>query len=189
MRVSADDLLDIPVPPHLRGFELVDGELVGVTPVSFAHACVAAEIARRLGNHTADHRIRGHVCVEGGFVLRLPRDPERLRGPDVSWVSEGNLRKHGGAPARGFPRLVPDLVVEVDSPGRQPRIEQERIRNYLEAGVRLLWVVHTVTRSATVYWPDRASRELRASDVLDGEDVLPGLRLGLEELFEHIPEE
>jgi Uma2 family endonuclease len=189
MRVLADDLLDIPVPPHLRGFELVDGKLVDVTPVSFAHACLAAEIAAQLRNHAVEHHIPGYVGVEGGFVLRLPRDPERVRGPDVAWVSEANLRQHGGAPARGFLRLVPDLVVEVDSPDRQPRVEQERIQNYLDVGVPLLWVVHTVSRSVTVYRPDGASRELYESDVLDGAEVLPGLRLALGKLFERMPPE
>ncbi len=122
-------------------------------------------------------------------MLRLPRDPERLRGPDISFVSEANLRAHGGAPRRGWLRLVPELVVEVDSPGREPRIERERIRNYLDAGVRLLWVVHTDSRSATVYRPEGPPHELRAGDTLEGGDVLPGLSVPLAEVFARIPPE
>ena len=187
MRLSADDLLRTPVPPHLRGYELVDGELVEVTPVSFAHGCIAAELAFRLSAHVREQGLDGHVCIEGGYVLHLPQDAERLRGPDVSYVSGASLRQSGGAPAHGFARFVPDLVIEVDSPGRRPRVEQERIQNYIDAGVRLLWVVHTETRSATAYRPDGSARVLRAREALDGEDVLPGLRLPLSDVFARIP--
>jgi Uma2 family endonuclease len=189
MRLSADDVFDIDVPPHLRGYELEDGRLVEVTLVTFTHGVVAAAIAFRIEKHLVEHGVRGWVSVEAGYVLRLPRDPERLRGPDISFVSEANLRAHGGAPRRGWLRLVPELVVEVDSPGREPRIERERIRNYLDVGVRLLWVVHTASRTATVYRPDAPALELRAGDTLDGGDVLPGLSVPLAELFSRIPPE
>jgi Uma2 family endonuclease len=187
MRLSADDVLRTPVPPHLRGYELVDGELVEVTPASFRHGCVAAELAIRIGAHVREQDLDGHVCIEGGYVLDLPQDPERLRGPDVSYVSGANLRESGGAPPHGFARFVPDLVVEVDSPGRRPRVEQERIQNYIDAGVRLLWVVHTETRSATVYRPDGSARVLREHDAFDGEEVLPGLSLPLHAIFARVP--
>jgi Uma2 family endonuclease len=189
MRLSADDVFDIDVPPHLRGYELENGRLVEVTLVTFTHGVVAAELSARIREHLLEHEVRGWVSVEAGYVLRLPRDPERLRGPDVSFVSEANLRAHGGAPRRGWLRLVPELVVEVDSPGREPRIERERIRNYLDVGVRLLWIVHTASRTATVYRPDAPALELRAGDALDGGDVLPGLSVPLAELFSRIPPE
>jgi Uma2 family endonuclease len=71
---------------------------------------------------------------------RLP-DPERLRGPDISFVSAERIQSTGGEPDRGWFRLVPDVVVEIDSPRRRPVIEQRRIQDYLEAGVRLRWVL------------------------------------------------
>lgn len=189
MRLSADDVFDIDVPPHLRGNELEDGRLVAVTLVKFTHGVVAAELAARIREHLLAHDVSGWVSLEAGYVLRLPRDPERLRGPDVSFVTEPNLRAHGGAPRRGWLRLVPELVVEVDSPGRGPRIERERIRNYLDAGVRLLWVVHTASRTATVYRPGGAPLELGPGDALEGGDVLPGLSLPLDDVFACIPPE
>jgi Uma2 family endonuclease len=183
MRLTADDLLEIPVPDQLRGYELVDGELVEVSLVSPPHGRIAAQVARHIGNHIEEHRLAGHVYVEAAYVLALQRDPERLRGPDVSYVSEAALGRHGGEPERGWFRLVPDLVVEVDSPGRRPSVEQSRIQDYLDAGVALLWVVHPEARSVTVYHPDGSARLLRETDALDGEAVLPGFRLPLARLF------
>ena len=114
MRLSAEDVFDIDVPRHLRGYELENGRLVEVTLVTFTHGVVAATIAARIEQHVIAHGVRGWVSVEAGYVLRLPRDPERLRGPDISFVTESNLRAHGGAPRRGWLRLMPELVVEVD---------------------------------------------------------------------------
>lgn len=183
MPFTADQVLDIPVPDHLRGYELVDGELVEVSAASLPHGRLAAQIARHILNHLDESGTRGEVYVEGGYVLGLDRDPERARLPDVSYVSEETLRARGGEPPRGWARFVPDLAVEVDSPGRRPAVEQLRIQDYLDAGVALLWVVHTEAASATVYHADGTARLLRATDVLDGEPVLPGFRLPLARLF------
>jgi Uma2 family endonuclease len=183
MRLIADDVLSIPVPDHLRGYELEDGELVEVSLVSPPHGRIAAQIARHVANHVEDHGVAGHVYVEAGCVLGLARDPERLRGPDVSYVSEETLLARGGEPSRGWFRLVPDLVVEVDSPGRRPAVEQRRIQDYLDAGVELLWVVHTEAGSATAYRRDGTARLLRRGDNLNGDPVLPGLRIPLSKLF------
>ena len=182
MRIlSADEVLRIPVPDYLSGYELVDGELVPVMPVGLTHGHVAGEIFFRLKQHVKEQRIPGHVYVEVGFVLGLRRDPERLRGPDISFVRQETLER-GGGKTTGFLRTAPDLAIEVESEER-PRIQQ-RVHDYMEAGTRLLWVIQSATHSATVYRADGSAQLLRESDVLAGEDMLPGLRIPLSELFE-----
>jgi Uma2 family endonuclease len=183
MRLTADDLLDMDVPEHLRGYELVDGELVEVSLPSPPHGRLAARLAHLLLDHVEAHGVRGDVYGEAGYVLGLRHDPERLRGPDVSYVSEATLHAHGGEPARGWFRLAADLMVEIDSPGRKPAVERQRIRDYLEAGVRLIWVIHTNTRSVTVYHGDGSVQRLGTGDTVVGDPVLPGLRLPLIRLF------
>jgi Uma2 family endonuclease len=183
MRLSADDVLGIEVPAHLRGYELVDGALVAVSLTSALHGRVLVRISRFLDGWVESNRVPGRVYADVGYVLGLERDPERLRGPDVSFVSDANLRRHGGEPDRGWFRLAPDLAVEIDSPGREPKIERLRIRDYMEAGVRLLWVLHAATGSATVHRPDAPPRFLRPDDALSGEEVLPGLRVPLRDVF------
>jgi Uma2 family endonuclease len=183
MRLTADDVLDIPVPDHLSGYELVDGELVEVSLPSPPHARLVAQVTYQLMKFIEEHGLGGVVYGEVGVVLPLRRDPERLRGPDASYVSAGTLAAHGGEPGQGWFRLVPDLVIEVDSPGRRPAVEQKRIQDYLDAGVRILWVVHTEARSATIYHADGSARLVRESDALLGDPVLPGFTLPLARLF------
>lgn len=184
MQLSADDVLAIPVPPHLRGYELENGELVAVSLPAPPHGRVQAEVVFQLRLYLRDNPGAGRVYGEVGYVLGLTTDPERLRGPDVSFVSDDRIRSSGGEPARGWYRLVPDLVVEIDSPERRPAIEQRRIQDYLEAGVRLLWVIHTSTQSATVYSDDGTIGLVREDGSLDGGGVLPGLRVPVAELFQ-----
>jgi Uma2 family endonuclease len=182
VRFTADDVFDLPVPPHLRGYELVDGQLVEVSAATLPHGRMIAEISRRLLNFLDANDVRGGVYADGGYVLGLPQDRERLRAPDVSFVTQATLARYGGEPERGFARFVPDFAIEVDSPNRRPRVEHQRIQDYLDAGVRLLWVIHTTTRSATVYRADGSAQLLRQGETLDGEDLLPGLRIPLSEI-------
>jgi Uma2 family endonuclease len=178
--LTADDALDLPVPDGLLGYELVDGRPVPVMPSSLLHGRLVVQVVYRLEQHVRERGLTGRVFSDAGFVLGLPNDPERMRSPDVMYVDGGKLE--GLDPQRVF-RGVPDLVVEIDlTSGKKPG-GQRRILDYLEAGVRLVWAIDPHSRTATAYRPDGSARLLRPTDALDGEAVLPGLRLALEELF------
>ena len=180
--LDPDDLLDMPLPEGVSGYELVDGQLVPVSPASLDHGWLIIEIGRHLANYVEKHGIAGRVYSYAGFVLGLPSDPRRLRGPDVAFVSEETLRHHGN-PGFRFARFVPELAVEVDiASGRKPG-GQQRIRDYLEAGVRLVWSTLPRTRSAVVYRTEGSIAHLTEADALEGEDVVPGFVLPLSRLF------
>jgi Uma2 family endonuclease len=183
MSWTVDDLLDLEIPEHLRAYELVDGALVEMSHPNLPHGRIIAEVAYQLRSHLERTGTGGTVYAGSGFVLELAADPERLRVPDVCWLSGERLREAGGEPPRGWLRLAPDLVVEVDSPNRRPAVEQRRIQDYLDAGVRLLWVIHGDAASATSYHADGSARLLRVGEALDGSPVLPGFQLPLARLF------
>jgi Uma2 family endonuclease len=60
---------------------------------------------------------------------------------------------------------------------------EEEVQLYLSNGTRLVWVINPRQRSATIYHSDRTARLLRADDVLDGEDVLPGFTCRLTDIL------
>jgi Uma2 family endonuclease len=74
--------------------------------------------------------------------------------------------------------------VEVLPPSDNPVDVQQKVRDYLEAGARLVWVIAPAARTTTIYRADGSACLLREDDDLDGEDVLPGLTIPLAELFE-----
>jgi Uma2 family endonuclease len=178
----AEEVLQLPRPPGVSGYELVDGEPVPVTPVGPTHGHLAIVIGARLYAHVKQRNIGGRVYADAGYVLGLPHDPERLRAPDVSFVRQDKLAGHTIRPTRVFFRLAPDLAIEIESP--QGDTSPQRIQDFLDAGTRLIWVIRPLSRSATVYRADRSTTLLREPESLDGEDVIPGLRIALAELFD-----
>lgn len=157
--------------------ELVDGEVIEMAPVGGVHGDVSGIVYRRLAEHVEAHGGGKVVVGDVGFVLGLPGDPERVRAPDVAFIATYRLPE-GRLPER-FIQGAPDLAVEILSPSDNPVDVQQKVRDYLEAGSRLVWVVAPRARTVTVYRPDGSARLLREPESLDGEDVLPGFTLAL----------
>jgi Uma2 family endonuclease len=179
-RLTAEDLWKLGEGDTRR--ELVDGQVREMVPVGGAHGRLTMRVSRRLDEHVERHG-GGKVLVgDVGFVLRLPHDPERVRAPDVAFVTTAQLPE--GRLPEGFLRGAPDLAVEVLSPSDNPVDVQQKVRDYLEAGARLVWVIAPAARTATIYRADGSARLLREGDHLDGEAVLPGLAIPLADLFE-----
>ena len=158
-------------------YELVDGEirasLAGGTQGKTSMALVVL-----MGPYVKQNRL-GHVFgPDTGH--RLPSG--NVRCPDVSFVRAGRF------PDEVVPidwvSLPPDLAVEVVSPNDRPRWVLDKVGEYLEAGVRLVWVIDPQARRAIVYRSLVDVREVARDGELEGEDVLPGFRCRLAELFE-----
>ena len=88
------------------------------------------------------------------------------------------------ATAKGHNRIAPDLAVESVSPNDLAYDVDEKVQDWLLAGTRLVWVVNPQTRTIEVHRAQRPGSIFREGDELDGEDVLPGFRCQVKELFE-----
>jgi Uma2 family endonuclease len=73
--------------------------------------------------------------------------------------------------------------VEVLAHDDHPANTLEKVAHWLKAGVRLVWVVDADKRTGRVYRADGSESLLGPNDALDGEDVLPGFRCLLTELW------
>jgi Uma2 family endonuclease len=178
-RLTADDLLRMGGDDDVR-HELIDGELVEMPRPKAVHGWICGMVCYRLTQH-AERLGAGKVLVDVGVVLNLPWDAERVRGPDVAFIARERLE--GGRLPTGFLRGAPDLVVEVLSPSETASDVQQKVRDYLEGGARLVWIVAPESRSLTVYRADGSARLVREGEEIDGEDVLPGMSLPLSHLL------
>ncbi len=79
--------------------------------------------------------------------------------------------------------MAPDLAAEVLSPSDRMADALAKVAMYLDAGVRLVWLVDPVSQTVTIFRPDETPTKLEASDSLDGGDVLPGFSVPITELF------
>jgi Uma2 family endonuclease len=178
-RLTAEDLWRMGSSDVRR--ELIDGMVVEMPPVGGVHGDVTGLIYRRLLEYVEAHGAGKVLVGDVGFVLGLPHDPDRVRAPDVAFVSHERLE--GGPVPEGFLRGAPDLAVEVLSPTDNPVDVQRKVRDWLEAGTDLVWVVAPAARTTTVYRADGSARLARDDEALDGEDVLPGLSIRLSDIL------
>ena len=139
---------------------------------------VTGRLHARLGSHVYDLRLGELFAADTGFLIE--RDPDTVRAPDCAFVSAERLPDP--SPDDYLP-FAPDLAVETVSPSDRGPSVREKVGMWLAAGARLVWVVSPEKRMITVYRPGSEPHVLRVGDVLDGEDVMPGFRLELEELF------
>ena len=75
--------------PGLERFELIDGELVPMSPPGFDHGCIVADIASALREFVRRRKL-GLIAVEAGFLVS--HDPDTVRSPDVAFVAPGAFR-------------------------------------------------------------------------------------------------
>ena len=164
--MKAEELLRSPARDRA---ELVQGVLRVSEPPGARHGQIATRLVARLYDFV-DADALGTVLVETGFLIR--RNPDTVRGPDLSFVSASRL-----APDRvpsGFLPFAPDLAVEIVSPGDRDEELAAKVRDYLEAGSRLVWIIGSVGPTVTIHRVDRSTTGLGPGDVLTGEDVIPG---------------
>ncbi len=175
--LTAEDLLRIPNAG--KQYELVRGVLRKMSPASFRHGEIAGNIAAPLRANVRANGL-GRVGVgDPGFILQ--RDPDLILAPDVAFLS--NDRLPPGAKAEGFLPFAPDLLVEVVSPGDTADEVEEKIDDWLTMGCRMVVAVNDRRRTVTVHRPGQPPCVLRGEEVFDGEDVVPGFRLPLPEIF------
>src|SRR5205807_2989929 len=158
-----------------------DGHLKEMN-VGWEAGSVGVSLATKLMTFTHPQRM-GWVGSGGdcGFVC-FPHRPRLVRKPDVSFVRRG--RFPGDRPPIGHAHIAPDLAVEVVSPNDLAEEIEEKVQDYLMAGVPLVWVCYPGIRTIHVFRVDRTTARLTDAQELDGETVLPGFRCRVGDLFQ-----
>ncbi len=162
-----------------KDYELIDGRLEKI-PVSALSSLVGMTIGRHLGNYLEANPIAWVVGADCGFQC-FPWRPYTVRKPDVAVILRDRLPV--GRLARGWVEIAPDLAIEVVSPGDRVDELEEKIRMFLRAGTRLVWLVVPSTRRVRIHRADGSLAEVGDDGRLDGEDVLPGFSCPVAGLF------
>jgi len=176
--ITAEEFARMPPPPDGVKVELVHGELVTVCRPGFEHGLRQLRIGGLLDRFGREHQC-GRATVETGIVTG--HDPDTVRGPDVSYWSAERLPLD--QIPKGYPEVAPDLCVEVLSPSnRMPGIRQ-KMTEYFQQGVRMVWIVDPEDRNVAVYRSLDEGRILHETATISGEDVAPGVSCRVAELF------
>ena len=102
-----------------------------------------------------------------------------IRSPDASWVSRDRWEALTPEDKITFPKICPDFVVELRSRSDGLKPLQEKMREYLDNGARLGWLIDPQTSRVEIYRQGREKEILENPTELSGEEVLPGFILNL----------
>ncbi|MBW3542735.1 MAG: Uma2 family endonuclease [Planctomycetes bacterium] len=160
-------------------FELVDGRIVE-RHMGSESGWTSGRLFLRLGGYVDGQNLGWVWPADTGYRC-FPDDPNKVRKPDVSFVARGRLPH--GRPAPGYEEIAPDLAAESVSPKDRYYDVEDKVEDYLRAGVRLVWVINPEMRTVTVYRPDGSTSRLHEDDELSGEDVIPGFTCRVGDLF------
>ena len=160
--------------------ELVDGRIVRMSPTGYRHGEIEARIAEALAAFVRPRKLGRILTGEVGLYTR--RDPDRVRGADVLFIS--NERYARRTPGMAYLDVAPELVVEVLSPDDRAVDVNQKIREYLAIGVAQVWVADPEARSISVYRSPTDVKEFGEADRLPGGELLPGFETAVAGLFE-----
>jgi Uma2 family endonuclease len=177
--LTAEEFFHLPDPQDGSKRELVRGEVVVMPGPGVEHGEVQGNVYFQIKSFLQRNRI-GRVMVESGTVTE--RKPDTVRGPDVSYYSKERLPLEKRVV--GYHDQPPDLCVEVVSPSNSMRQLKAKAKEYLFAGVRMVWIVDPDNREVIVIVDPLESRTLEADAILTGNDVLPDFSCKVADLFE-----
>jgi Uma2 family endonuclease len=145
------------------------------------HSRIMVRVGKFLDNWLDEQpEPRGEVlCGEAGAILE--RDPDTTVGIDVVYISAEVASKRSDDTT--LIDGVPVLVVEILSPSDKQEEIDEMIDTYLEAGVKVLWVIDPHDRTVLVYRPGAKPVLVNDDQELSGEPELPGFRVRAALLF------
>lgn len=172
-------MAEIALPETKPAMEWVNGRALQKVSPQRKHSVAQTQFAVDLHAWTLRTRA-GIVGTEWRFQVQPPGEDRRPLVPDVAFLSYERL-PYEEQIETDVPRVAPDVVVEVLSPNDRRKDVEEKIRVYLAAGTRVVFLVDTELRTVTIR-ETNAERVLHESDQLE-HAALPGFRLLVQDLF------
>jgi Uma2 family endonuclease len=156
-----------------------EGDILIMPPSDFLTSEQIGEIFGQLRDWSRANN-RGRMSESsGGFVL--PNGARRA--PDVAWVAPGKP----GLPDRKrrprFPRFAPDFVVELRSPDDRLSRLRPKMREWVENGAALAWLIVPERRAVEVYRPGCEPETLVDAESVAGEGPVEGFVLDLRRVW------
>lgn len=175
--LTPDDLLAM--GDEGKSFELVNGELFEKNE-SLLSGRVESILCRLVDGHCSTNDL-GPVWTGTQGIRCFPDDPTKIRKPDTFFVKKERFQSTSWHD--GFLTVTPDMAAEVISSNDLASEIDEKVEEYLAAGIPLVWVINPEVRTVIIHRGDGSVTKLHENDELTGENVIPGFRCKVAELF------
>jgi Uma2 family endonuclease len=181
--ISEDELLRLDAIDER--YEVINGELVPMSPVGFLHVIIAGNVYRILYDFAMRHGL-GYVMGDSLiYVFERSADGKIInsRIPDASFIQKANFPTDFEI-QRPIPR-APDLAVEVVSPSESAEDLQEKIRDYLSRETLEVWVLYPELRELYQYRRSdpHSVRIYQGDEVIEAEGLFPGSQFAVQDFF------
>jgi Uma2 family endonuclease len=117
------------------------------------------------------------IAFDSSTGFKLPNGADR--SPDASWIKLERWDALTDEEKRKFPPICPDFVIELLSPSDSLKTTQEKMKEYIDNGVRLGILINRKSRQVEIYRSGKEVEVLDSPATVSGEDVLKGFVLNL----------
>jgi Uma2 family endonuclease len=159
-----------------KEYEMVNGDPEAIRMGSSKHSGVGTRLIIRVGTHVEINKLGAVYGPDATFQIG-----NRERMPDVSFLSATRIPEEGETEEKW--NIAPDLAVEVISPNETWEKVNDKILEYFDAGVRQVWLISLKHLRVYVYDSPNLVRILTEEDELTSEELLPGFRCRISDLF------
>jgi Uma2 family endonuclease len=159
--------------------ELVKGELILISPTGHPHGYYEGNFFVALHTFVRPKKL-GRVLV-GEVGIYTTRNPDTVRGADVVFISNERMAQVQSA---SYLDVAPELVVEILSPDDRWSEIQDKLAEYFNIGVQMVWVANPKQQQVYVYRSLTEMEIVDADELLTGDDLLLGFSVSVAELFE-----
>lgn len=121
------------------------------------------------------------IVFDSSTYFTLPNGARR--SPDVAWMKRERWEKLSEKKRREDSRFVPDFVIELRSSTDSIKVLQAKMKEYIENGVKLGWLIDPKNKKVYVYRANGEVETLKNPEILSGEDILVGFELNVQEIF------
>lgn len=169
----------IVLPENGKDYELVEGKLVEMAGANEEHCRICSILHTYLGPYVRQNKL-GMVYGADMRYTTVAGDPATVRQAAVSFMQKSRVVK--GVFTAPY---APDLAVEVISESNTFSAIEKKVREYQQAGSKLVWVIEPELQTVYIYRADSNQRlSISGDEELSGEDVVPGFTLKVNTLFE-----
>ena len=152
------------------------GELLIMSPTGSETGNYNGKLTQKLFNWTDTNNLG--IAFDSSTGFKLPNGAER--SPDASWIRRERWEALSATERKKLAPICPDFVVELRSETDSLKDLQTKMKEYIENGARLGWLIDRKNKCVEIYRPGKDVEILVSPVSLSGEDVLPGFVLNLQ---------
>jgi Uma2 family endonuclease len=168
------------LPDNGYKHEIVNGELIMSPKNNFEHERLVGRLYYALETFVRAHKNGAVLTSNLGYWMRT----RNCRAPDISFIRTDRLRKHSfNLRTRKFFPEAPDLAIEVISASNTGSEIDSRMRDLFSSGTELAWIIHPDEQFVEVCHSLSHRKLVGPGGELDGEELLPGFRYKIDDLF------